>query len=90
MALQLSHTTAGDITATSAYHRITWFCGGSATDQMEIELSIYKDATARQDKQRIDQKRVRVAVDLAATGNVLADLYVAVKALPEYAGASDV
>ena len=91
MALQLSHTTAGDVTAAEAYHRITWFCGGSAEEPIQIELSIYKDAAARAaSKQPIDRLRLLITIDLTQTGNIVSNVYGAIKLIAPYDIAIDV
>lgn len=88
MALQLSHTTASDVTCASAYHRITFFSGGSSDDPVQVHLAVFKDQEARQaGKQPVDAVRVTVQIDMAQDGNIMANLYAAVRATEAYADA---
>lgn len=91
MALQLTHTLVSDITLTDAYHKITWWCGGVAGSPIDVQVSTYKDAAARTTgKPPAIERRFNVSLDVAATGNILQNLYASIKTLPEFSGSTDV
>ena len=91
MALMIAHTLESDIVVAYAYHRITSFRGGTADRPIELEVSVYKDADARQaGKPPAAIKRFQIPYVAETTGTTLANLYVGLKALPAYTGAGDV
>jgi hypothetical protein len=91
MALQLAHTLESDIVVSSAYHRITRFSGGTVDRQIELEVSVYKDAAARQaGKPPAAVRRLTIPYVADHSGTTLANLYAGLKELPEYAGAGNV
>lgn len=91
MALSLARDTPHGLRLAGAYHRIT-FVRLIAPDDLLIQLAIYPtEVDRRADRQPIDQVAVTlVASDVATTGTLMASLYDAIKALPEYVDAIDV
>jgi hypothetical protein len=91
MALSLVRETPHGLRLDGAYHRIT-FVRLIAPDDLLIQLAIYPtEADRRADRQPVDQVTVTlIASEVVTTGTLVASLYNAIKALPEYADAVDV
>ena len=90
MALSLIRDTPHGLRLAGAYHRIT-FVRLIAPDDLLVQLAIYPtEADRRADRQPVDQATVTfVASEIVTTGTLVASLYDAIKALPEYADAID-
>lgn len=96
MALQQSITLAGGIALDAAYHRIqradyyTPTAEGSEPS-FTLEVGVYRDAQARADGiSPVYVQPHHLPLPEVPTGNLLAQGYDALKALPDYAGALDV
>jgi len=91
MALSLVRDTPHGLRLAGAYHRIA-LVRLIAPDDLLIQLAIYpSELDRRADRQPVDQVTIMlVASDVATTGTLVASLYDAIKALPEYADAVDV
>jgi hypothetical protein len=85
MALQFEYTTNMGITATEAYVKINSFSGNK--DDIEVHLSIYYNNAARlTNKSPIGG--LFMSLDLP-NGGTMTQMYSALKALPQFAGAVD-
>jgi len=90
MALSQTVTTPHGITLTDAYLKISFVRIMAPTDCL-VQLSIYPTKADRDaDRQVIDQRSVQLdASAISAQGTLIGSLYMALKALPEFAGSGD-
>lgn len=84
MALQISYNSQYGFTAPAAYVRIESFAGGK--DTINVNVQYFYDAAARTDQQPIGYNNFQLEIENGAT---MADMYTALKALPEFTGSTD-